>query len=176
MRGARSFEIYDNVIQYTGTTWPDAIITDCDTASHNVSLAAADDLYDAILGDDQMFSLVEQDGYMVTGAIAHPQMRGLLRNVRATDGMPILNRDPATPMQWMLDGAPFDAVAKVVDDEGFRIRISAVEWPPGSSREPECSAEPRIYGASAAAGWPGSRCPKTSSSWKRSLKHPPAKF
>ena len=25
LRGARSFEIYDNVIQYTGTTWPDAI-------------------------------------------------------------------------------------------------------------------------------------------------------
>lgn len=25
LRGARSFEIYDNVIQYTGTNWPDAI-------------------------------------------------------------------------------------------------------------------------------------------------------
>ena len=92
----------DNAVLYgtnKPTTWPDAIITDCDTASHNVSLAAADDLYDAILGDDQMFSLVEQDGYMVNGVIAHPQIRGLLRNVRTTDGMPILNRDPATPMQ-----------------------------------------------------------------------------
>jgi HK97 family phage major capsid protein len=99
----------DNAVLYgtnKPTTWPDSIITDCDTAVHNVSLAAADDLYDAILGDDQMFSLIEQDGYMVNGAIAHPQMRGLLRNCRDSDGNPIFNKDPATPMQWMLDGSP----------------------------------------------------------------------
>ena len=37
----------DNAVLYgtnKPTTWPDSIITDCDTASHNVSLAAADDL------------------------------------------------------------------------------------------------------------------------------------
>jgi len=99
----------DNAVLY-GTnkpsTWPDSIITDVGTASHDVSIAACTDLYEAILGDDKLFSLVEQDGYMVTGSIAHLSMKGKLRDVRTTEGMPIFNTDPAMAGRYMLDGAP----------------------------------------------------------------------
>lgn len=99
----------DNAVLY-GTnkpaTWPDAIITGAGTASHNVSIAASTDLYEAILGDGKLFSLVEQDGYMVTGSIAHLSMKGKLRDCRSTDGVPIFNTDPAASMSFMVGGAP----------------------------------------------------------------------
>lgn len=99
----------DNAVLYgtnAPTTWPTAIITAAASASHNVSIAACDDLYDAILGDDNLFSLVEQDGFMVTGSIAHLSMKGLLRNCRTTDGVPIFNTDPSRAGSYILDGAP----------------------------------------------------------------------
>lgn len=99
----------DNAVLY-GTnkpsTWPTAIVTGANGAGHEISIAAADDLYDAILGDDQLFSVVEQDGYMVNGAIAHLQMRGLLRNTRDANGNPIFNPNPAMAGSYMLDGQP----------------------------------------------------------------------
>jgi HK97 family phage major capsid protein len=99
----------DNAVLY-GTnkpsSWPNAIITDAATASHNLSIAASTDLYEAILGDGKLFSLVEQDGYMVTGSIAHLSMKGKLRDVRTTDGMPIFNTDPAASGSYILDGTP----------------------------------------------------------------------
>ncbi len=99
----------DNAVLY-GTnkpsTWPDAIITGAASASHNVSIAACTDLYEAILGDGKLFSLVEQDGYMVTGSIAHLSMKGKLRDCRSTDGMPIFNTNPAAPTEYMIAGTP----------------------------------------------------------------------
>ena len=99
----------DNAVLY-GTnkpsTWPDAIITGAASASHNLSIAASTDLYEAILGDGKLFSLVEQDGYMVTGSIAHLSMKGKLRDCRASNGIPIFNMDPAQAGSYILDGAP----------------------------------------------------------------------
>jgi len=99
----------DNAVLY-GTnkpaTWPDAIITDVATAGHNVSIAACTDLYEAILGEDKLFSLVEQDGYMVTGSIAHLSMKGKLRDCRDANGIPIFNTDPAAAGSYILDGTP----------------------------------------------------------------------
>jgi HK97 family phage major capsid protein len=99
----------DNAVLYgtnKPTTWPNAIITDAATASHNVSIAACTDLYEAILGDGDLFSLVEQDGYMVTGSIAHLSMKGKLRDTRDANGMPIFNTDPSRAGQYILDGTP----------------------------------------------------------------------
>ncbi|HUS95298.1 MAG TPA: phage major capsid protein [Hyphomicrobiaceae bacterium] len=99
----------DNAVLY-GTNkpsvWPDAIITGAASASHNVSEAAFADLYDAILGDSGLFSLVEQDGYGVTGSIAHLMMKGKLRGTRDANGQPIFTRDPVAAAQYNLDGAP----------------------------------------------------------------------
>lgn len=88
------------------STWPTAIITAAASASHDVSEAGFADLYEALLAPTGLFSLVEQDGFGVTGAIAHLSMKGSLRNVRTTDGMPIFNTDPSAAGRYMLDGAP----------------------------------------------------------------------
>jgi HK97 family phage major capsid protein len=76
----------------------------CVANSHTVSLAAYTDLYEAVLGEkadgtDGLHMLVEADGYMVSGNIAHPSMRGKIRNTRDKDGQPIF-------ANGNLDGAP----------------------------------------------------------------------
>jgi len=99
----------DNAVLY-GTnkpsTWCTAIQTAAATAVHNVSIAACTDLYEAILGDGKLFSLVEQDGYAVTGGIAHLEMKGKLRDTRDANGIPIFNTDPSAPGRYVLDGSP----------------------------------------------------------------------
>ena len=99
----------DNAMLY-GTNkpavWPDAIVTAAGTASHDVSLAACTDLYEALLDEDGLFSLVEQDGYAVTGSIAHLSVKGKLRGCRDSEGQPIFVQDPAAPGQYILDGSP----------------------------------------------------------------------
>lgn len=80
-------------------------------ASQNVSLAAYSDLYEAIFGETAggvtgLFGLVEEDGFMVTGSIAHLTMKRRLRNMRSADGVPLFQNLPGQPMQYTLDGAP----------------------------------------------------------------------
>jgi HK97 family phage major capsid protein len=80
-------------------------------ASHQISAAAYTDLYEAILaetgaGADGLFMLVEADGYMVTGALAHMSMKGKLRNVRDTNGQPIFKSTMQAPTSYELDGNP----------------------------------------------------------------------
>jgi HK97 family phage major capsid protein len=80
-------------------------------ASHSISAAAYADLYEAILGEtaagaDGLFMLVEADGFMVTGNIAHMSMRGKLRNVRDSNGQPIFKRSMQDSTQYELDGTP----------------------------------------------------------------------
>lgn len=80
-------------------------------ASQTISGAAYSDYYEAILGekangDDGLFMLVEADGFMVTGSIAHMSMRGKLRNVRATEGELIFKTNMQDPTRYELDGTP----------------------------------------------------------------------
>jgi HK97 family phage major capsid protein len=88
------------------STWPTAIVTAAASASHNLSIAASTDLYEAVLGDGKLFSLIEQDGFMVTGSIAHLSMKGKFRDCRDSNGIPIFVRDPAIPGQYNVDGTP----------------------------------------------------------------------
>jgi len=97
----------DNAVLY-GTNkpaaWPTAIVTAANSAGHQVSEAAFDDLYDALLGESGVLSFVEQDGYGVTGAVAHLMMKSKLRGCRSTDGVPIFTPDPGRAGQYLLDG------------------------------------------------------------------------
>ena len=81
------------------------------SAPHSVSLAAFADLYEAILGEaaagtDGLFMAVEADGFGVTGCVSHLTYRGLLRNVRTTDGQPIFKTSMQDPTRYELDSAP----------------------------------------------------------------------
>jgi len=97
----------DNAMLYSTnkpSAWPDAIVTGAASASHNVSLAAWPDLYGAIMDENGVFSLVEQDGFGVTGSIGHLSMKGKLRGCRDANGQPIFTRDPVVASQYNVDG------------------------------------------------------------------------
>jgi hypothetical protein len=73
-----------------------------------ISLAARVDLYDALMANDGVLGLLEADGYIATGHIAHPIMKGLFRNCRDSDGQPIFKSGPSLGTKFMtgeLDGA-----------------------------------------------------------------------
>jgi HK97 family phage major capsid protein len=84
----------------------------CVAAGHNPSVAAFPDLYDAILAEsaqglaDGAFMLVENDGFGVSGCLAHPTLKGRLRGLRDVNGNPVFKRDVQSPSQYELDGAP----------------------------------------------------------------------
>jgi len=78
-------------------------------ASQTVSLAARTDLYDALFPEDAVLGLIEADGFMATGHIAHTSLRGKIRNTRDLQGQPIFK--PAANVGTMfatgdIDGAP----------------------------------------------------------------------
>lgn len=74
------------------------------------------DLYDVLLGESGVISLIEADGFMATGHLAHLSMRGKLRGVRekvyngtaavANVGAPIFTSMPQDPTRYALDGSP----------------------------------------------------------------------
>lgn len=79
----------------TGTA-RNGLIARAAAASQSISLANYTDLYEAILGEtaagvDGLAMLLEADGYMATGYVGHVSMRGKLRNVRTTEGLPIFH-------------------------------------------------------------------------------------
>jgi len=80
-------------------------------ASQYIDASDYTDWYEAILGEKAdgtagLFGLVEADGFMVTGSVAHSSMKRKLRNVRDTEGMPIFTRSMQGSNQYDLDGAP----------------------------------------------------------------------
>lgn len=87
------------------------IVAGCTTATHTLSAAAYADYYEAILGEtdagtDGTFMVVEADGFQITGSIGHVSMRGILRNVRSADGVPIFKTSMQDPTRYELDGTP----------------------------------------------------------------------
>lgn len=90
-------------------------------ASHTVDLSTqvsgGEDVYDVLLGENGVISLIEQDGFMATGHIASLSMRGTLRGVRekvyngtaealANLGAPIFVRSMQDGNRYDLDGQP----------------------------------------------------------------------
>lgn len=109
--------LYDSSGNIAPANWPDGIVTQCATKSNTIDVSSQigsgltfADMYDALLADNGLFSLVEQDGYLVNGALAAISMKGKLRGLRTTEGAPIFQT--AMGMQqanrYLLDGAPLD--------------------------------------------------------------------
>jgi HK97 family phage major capsid protein len=77
--------------------------------SATVSLAACDDLYEALLDENGVLSLLETDGFIATGHIAHTTMKGKLRGCRDANGQPIFHPGQNIGSSFAtgeLDGAP----------------------------------------------------------------------
>jgi len=91
-------------------SWPTSILAGAAAASNTRQLAggASADIYDDLLGlSTSVFSLVEADGYAVTGAVADITMKARLRGLRdGTSGVPIFMRTVQEKTQYELDGVP----------------------------------------------------------------------
>lgn len=84
--------------------WQADIITLARQAGNNVSPSDGKDYYDLILGEDGVFSKVEDDGYGVSGAVAPLNFKAKLRGLRDGNGQPIFNRSMQEATQYSLDG------------------------------------------------------------------------
>lgn len=85
------------------------LVAGATAAGHVISAAAYTDLYEAILGETGagvtgLIGLLEADGFMATGHIAHASMRRKLRNVRDASGNPIFLPSMQVRGQYDLDG------------------------------------------------------------------------
>jgi len=116
----KAISVAINAAVINGTNIPASWTTDlgaaglyagANTASNLVSLAAYADAYEAILGEtaggaDGLFMTVEADGFMVTGSIAALSMKGILRNTRDSNGLPIFKSNMQDATRYELDGTP----------------------------------------------------------------------
>lgn len=88
------------------TNWPDDLNTSAVAASNEVVLGAGADLYEDVLGDGGVVAKLEADGFIPNGYVASINMRGKLRGVRTTDGVPIFSTGMQAANTYFLDGSP----------------------------------------------------------------------
>lgn len=108
-------KVVDQAVLYginAPTSWPDPIAIGAAEAGHVVTVGDVGDLYDDLLGEGGVLSLIEEDGFMANGHVAALRMRAKLRGLREKDvdgnatGMPIFvsSRMDAGRTTYSLDG------------------------------------------------------------------------
>jgi HK97 family phage major capsid protein len=108
--------------------WPDDILTDAVAASHTVALGTGTDAYDDIMAASGVLSLVEEDGFMITGHIGALSLRATLRGLRdVTSGQPIFMRSMQDKTRYELDGAPIEFPLNGAVDAASSLLISG-QW------------------------------------------------
>lgn len=115
--------------------WPDDILTAA-TAAGNVlatgGLGGDTDLYDELLSEGGILSMVELDGYEVKGHVAPLIMKSKLRGLRDTYGQPIFLRgtgnvtegSPQAATTYELDGSPIKFPTNGSMDSATALMIS----------------------------------------------------
>lgn len=87
-------------------TWPTGgVRAHAVNAGNSVALGTGADIYDDLLAEAGVFSLVEADGFEVNNCIGLISLKSRLRGLRDGLGNPILNKVPGTGMGYELDGA-----------------------------------------------------------------------
>jgi len=109
------------------SAWPTNLLTGAVNAAQTVTLGALGDLYADIMGVGGVLSLVEEDGYMVTGHVAAMALRAKLRGLRDLQGNPIFMRSMQTANQYELDGVPVDFPRNGAVDPTKALLISG-DW------------------------------------------------
>lgn len=108
---------FDQAVLYginAPASWPDPLSIGIEEAGHRVTLGDVGDLYDDIMGEGGVLSLIEEDGYFPNGHVAALRMRAKLRGLREKDingdasGLPIFTSAKMAdgPTTYALDGEP----------------------------------------------------------------------
>jgi len=104
--------LYNSTGSIAPASWPDGIVTQAIDKSNSVSMDDVGsgetfaDLADALLANNGLYSLVEQDGYIVNGAMAGVPMMGRLRGLRDANGQFLFLNDMKESTGYRLAGAP----------------------------------------------------------------------
>lgn len=85
-------------------SWPNGIVEDATTKNHTVALGTGNDMYDDLMAESGVFSLVEADGYRVNGWIADNSLMARFRGLRTTDGVPIFTNPVTEDAPYRLGG------------------------------------------------------------------------
>lgn len=99
-------KVIDQAVLYginAPSSWPDAIKIGADNAGHVVTAGDVGDLYDDLMGEGGVLSLIEEDGFMPNGHVGALRMRAKLRGLREKD----INGDAT--------GSPIFTSAKMAD-------------------------------------------------------------
>lgn len=86
------------------TSWRNGIVATATASGNTVSPSANTTLFEDIMGENGLISLIEQDGYMPNGVMAGIPMRGKLRGVVDDNKQPIFKQDFQSRTQYSLDG------------------------------------------------------------------------
>lgn len=100
---------FDQAVLYgtnAPSSWPTAVLASATAAGNAVALGTGKDLYEDLLGEDGVISLVETDGFMATGHVAAMAMRGKYRGLRDLQGQPLFKTSIQGGTSYELDGAP----------------------------------------------------------------------
>lgn len=92
-------------------TWRAGILQTATTAGNVVTRAAQNpDLYQEVLGENGVFSKVEDDGFEVSGIMAAVKMKSMLRGLVDLNKQPIFKNfsDMQGKTSYALEGAPMD--------------------------------------------------------------------
>lgn len=89
------------------SSWPLGLVPAAKAKGNVVVLGTGNDLYDDIMGEGGVLSLVEEDGFLVNGHIAAMSMKAKLRGLRSSqDKLPIFVREMQSKTGYTLDGEP----------------------------------------------------------------------
>jgi HK97 family phage major capsid protein len=115
-------------------SWPHGIVDAAATASQTIDKSAAvgtgltfPDLYDAILGEGGLFSLVEADGYEVNGIVGALSQKAALRGIRGTDGQLLFQQDMTSATKMSIAGVPVSFPANGAFDPSDALLIAG-DW------------------------------------------------
>ncbi len=104
--------LYNDSGNVAPSTWPDGIVTAAVDKGNTVSMNDVGDsntfkdVADAIAAGGGLFAKVEEDGYIVNGAVAGVEMMGMLRGLRTSDGQFIFLDDLKEAANYRLLGVP----------------------------------------------------------------------
>jgi HK97 family phage major capsid protein len=109
-------------------SWPADIITAATAAGNVVTLGERGDIYNDLLAPGGVWSVVEDDGFVVDGAVAVPAMQAKLRGLRDENGQPIFKRDSVQGQTiYTVDGVPLDFIRTGALDDSAALMVAG-EW------------------------------------------------